>query len=511
MLPMRRHRLWAPALVLAIAAGALVWIWTDPEPQRQDRVLATGAVALGAGVLVLAWLVFLSRLRWWARVAGLVVAVVAVVAVGVLVEVRGVSGDLVPVLGWRFGTERTLTIGMRPPPEEAMANPPLQAWPGFLGPRRDATVTNVELEADWAAHPPRLVWERQVGEGWSGFAISGTYAVTQEQQGGDELVTCYALANGFRFWSHAEPARYETTIAGIGPRATPEIVGDRVVALGATGRLVCLELASGELLWSRDVLADHGGSLPEWGMAGSPLVVDDLVIVAAGGPGKLLAAYALEDGEPRWTGGDDRPGYSSPGLFELAGTRQLLSLNASSLSSHDPATGEVLWSTPWSDKNPNVAQPVAVGPDELVISSGYGVGAARYAVARADDGSFSAELRWKTRALKAKFANFVRAGGHLYGLDDGILACVDAEDGRRVWKGGRYGHGQLLLVGRTLLGIAEDGELFLVVATPEEHRELARAPALDDKVWNTIAFAPPYLVVRNDREARCFELALATR
>jgi len=118
------------------------------------------------------------------------------------------------------------------------------------------------------------------------------------------------------------------------------------------------------------------------------------------------------------------------------------------------------------------------------------------------------DLVWSSLALKAKFTNVVWRDGFLYGLDDGILTCVDAANGERRWKGGRYGHGQTLLVDDLLLVLAEDGQVARVEAEPTAYRELGRFAALSGKTWNVPALSGSRLVVRNDREAACFELPL---
>lgn len=478
----------------------------------QDRVVATGGIAGIGGLLFIAWALLFSRLRRWSRLAVLG-SILGLAAFALLsLEVRGVTGDLVPVISWRFGAR-----------EEALPSPSAysgaesarsaQTWldfPQFLGLWRDGTVPGVSLARDWTQRPPRALWRRQLGAGWSGFAVSGANAVTQEQRGEYEAVVCYDLLIGDVRWVHAHAARYETKIAGIGPRATAAIADGRVFALGATGILDCIDERSGELVWERDVLADNGAVNNPWGTSCSPLLHDGLVVVTPGGSnGRSMVAYDARNGERRWSGGTDRAGYSSPCLAELAGAPQLLALNAASLAAQDPASGALFWSVAWSDRNPNVAQPLVVAPDAVIVSSGYGVGAARFRVARDAVGGFEVQEEWSSRALKSKFANFVHRAGFLYGFDDGILACVDAATGRRSWKAGRYGHGQLLLVDDLLLVVSEPGDIVLVEATPEEHRELARAQALDDKTWNPPALAAPYLLVRNDLEAVCLELPLA--
>jgi outer membrane protein assembly factor BamB len=189
----------------------------------------------------------------------------------------------------------------------------------------------------------------------------------------------------------------------------------------------------------------------------------------------------------------------------LAGRRQLVLLNGASVSGHDPATGAVLWEHPFPREQPNVAMPLLLGPDRLVVSAGYGVGSKAYRVAD-EVGVLRATLEWESPRLKSKFANLIVHQGFVYGLDDGVLTCLDPANGERRWKSGRHGHGQLLLVAGLLLVQTEEGELVLVDPSPEAYRELTRFAALDGKTWNPPALAGSLLVVRNDREAAAYEL-----
>jgi outer membrane protein assembly factor BamB len=241
-------------------------------------------------------------------------------------------------------------------------------------------------------------------------------------------------------------------------------------------------------------------------VAASPLVLGDRVIVPAGGPdGRSLVAYEIERGRRVWSGGSHQAAYSSPIATTLAGTDQIVLLNGSHLVGHSAEDGTLLWQFAWPGGTENVSQPVVLPGDRLFVSTGYGVGGKAFRVVGHGD-SIDVELEWESLALKAKFTNVVYRDGYLYGLDDGILACVDAATGERVWKGGRYGHGQILLVDDVLLVQAESGDVVLVRASPDGHDELARLDALDGKTWNPPAIAGHHLLVRNDREAACYEL-----
>jgi outer membrane protein assembly factor BamB len=378
-------------------------------------------------------------------------------------------------------------------------------YPQFYGPRRDATLPGPRLARDWQSSPPRQLWRREVGEGWSSFAVFGGAAVTQEQRGDEEVVVRYDLETGNEVWVHTDRTALLTTIGGRGPRATPTIADGRVYALGATGILNCLELESGELIWSRNLVDDQQVRLADYGMPASPLLVDDLVVVQLARVGSSLVAYRRSDGEPVWRAGEDSGSYSSPILATLGGIRQILIVNQRSVAGHLPESGEILWREEWPLPGEKITPPLLLGEDRLLVSAGYGVGS-RLLHLRAGEAGLTVDELWASPRLKSKFASMVLHEGTVYGLDDGVLTALDPETGERLWKHGRYGHGQLILVGDLLLIQSEKGYVVLVEPTPEEHRELARLEALSGKTWNPPALAGRHLLVRNNREAACYEL-----
>ena len=492
-------RLW-PVLAtgaVVVVLLALTWLGSadSSEQIRQDKVMLTAVILVLASLVLLVWAAFFSRLpqrtqRW--LVAGVLVLVAGFF---VMFRYRGVSGDLVPQFELRFQTASMELADVNQTSLRGAAD-----YPQFLGADRIAHVEGVRLARNWSVDPPKLLWRQPVGRGWSGFAVSGNAAVTHEQHSAEERVVRYELSTGRVEWASREVAHYVNALAGEGPRATPTIHDGRVYAMGGTGLLTVLDLESGELLWKRDVLADSGGKVPTWGKSDSPLLLeeDELVVVGAG---SALAAYRAEDGELAWSVSGVTPAYGSPLLTTLAGVRQIVSFNAGSLTGHDPEEGTVLWKVDWPRQQPNVAQPLILDGDRVLASAGYGVGARLFHIT--DEG---AELVWESLRLKSKFAHFIYYEGYVYGLDDGILVCLDPETGRRKWKRGRYGHGQLLLVEDLLLVQSEHGDIILIDPSPDELRELTRFTVMDGKIWNTPALAGRYLLVRNDAEAALFEM-----
>ena len=380
-------------------------------------------------------------------------------------------------------------------------------WPGFRGPLRDGIVRGLRIGTDWASTPPVEVWRRPVGPGWSSFAVGRELLYTQEQRGEEEMVTAYRVATGQPVWRHRDPVRFWESNAGAGPRATPTVAGNRVYAFGATGILNALDARTGKRLWSQDVASDTDRRVPDWGFASSPLIVDNVVVVAASG---TLAGYDAATGVRRWVAAAQRGSYSSPHLTIIDGIAQVLLMSGSGVVSISPATGTVLWQHDWQEGGTTITQP-ALTPDGGILINAVamagGAGTRRLSVARTGD-SWVVEERWTSIGLKPYFNDFVLHKGHAYGFDGNILACISLDDGTRKWKGGRYGNGQLVLLADqdALLVLSEDGELALVSATSDKFTELARVPALNGKTWNHPAVVGELLLVRNGEEMAAFRL-----
>jgi outer membrane protein assembly factor BamB len=399
-------------------------------------------------------------------------------------------------------------------PSTASAPATTGDWPGFRGPARDGNVRGVRIASDWAASPPVELWRRPIGPGWSSLAVSGGFVYTQEQRGEDEVVACYDEATGAPVWTHSDRARFFESNGGAGPRGTPTVSDGHVFALGATGILNALDAGDGAVVWSRDAASDSDGTasmtgektrVPTWGFSSSPLVVDDLVIVAVSGQ---LVAYDRGNGQPRWRGPKGGVSYSSPHLVTIDGVAQVLLMSAAGATSVAPGDGQTLWQHAW--KGFPIVQPAVAEGDILIVASGDS-GTRRLAVEHGP-GGWKAVERWTSPGLKPYFSDFVVHEGHAYGFDGRILACIDLADGQRRWKGGRYGSGQLVLLPDQdlLLVVSEEGELALIGATPDRFNELARWRAIEGKTWNHPALAGDLLLLRNGQEMVALRLAHAS-
>ena len=526
----------ALALIVVFLARTLPGLNDPPLPFNDPAVcnLLTLIFSFIAMLTAWIWISFLSGYPLLFRRAVFYAAALPALLfapyVGVLRLVE-VTGDMRPRFAprWTAVRDRELKAVETQPTENRidLATTSTDDFPQFLGPSRSNWIPASKLARDWSQHPPRLVWKQPIGAGWSGFAAVNGYAATLEQRGNDEWVTCYEIETGQPAWGHAIPARHENPLGGIGPRSTPTIHQGRVYALGGTGVLRCLEGATGKLLWQDDLHARYGLSqtadeaMVQWGRAGSPLIVDDLVVVPGGGPlgkTKNLVAFKAESGEFVWEsenlkdgGVADQISYSSPALATLAGRRQIVIVNESTASGHDPASGQRLWTHPWpgsSNSTASSSQAVPIGDDRLLLSKGYSVGGELVQLAAGGSGDpLKAVTLWKnSRVLQTKFTNVVVVADHVYGLSEGILECVEVASGQRNWKNGRYNHGQILGVGDLLLVLAEDGRLVLVEANPQKFVELGSLQALEGKTWNNLCVCGRRLLIRNGEEAACYEL-----
>ncbi len=383
-------------------------------------------------------------------------------------------------------------------------------WPGFRGPERDGIIRGLRIDTDWSASPPVEMWRRPIGPGWSSFAVSGDLLYTQEQRGEDEIVACYRVSTGEPVWRHRDSVRFWESNGGAGPRGTPTLHRTRIYAFGATGVLNALDAATGTVVWSRNVASDTGRSVPDWGFASSPLVVDDVVIVAAAG---TLAGYDVATGDPRWRSPSYGGSYSSPHRATIDGVEQILLLGGPGAISVAPADGAVLWTHAWAPGA--IVQPAMTADGDVLINTlaaTGGTGTRRLHLTQGPDG-WHVEERWTSNGLKPYFNDFVVHKGHAFGFDGNILASIDLEDGTRTWKGGRYGNGQMVLLADQdlLLVLSEEGELALVSATPDTYSEVARFTALNGKTWNHPVVVGDVLLVRNGEEMAAFKLAPAGR
>ncbi|HWF89652.1 MAG TPA: PQQ-binding-like beta-propeller repeat protein [Pyrinomonadaceae bacterium] len=521
------------ALGLIVAALGATWLFRH-ESMWLPWLLAYAIPFLSLTFVI--WAVATRRLPDRIRHATMVATILIACGAWLFVRQNGINGDHQADFGWRWSksseerllaettnepaqpaaatvaTPATITAIASPSPSpspQASKSPAAVAetraeWPGFRGPRRDGVVRGVRIDPDWSAKPPVQMWHRPVGPGWSSFAVRGDFFYTQEQRGDNEVVACYKASTGEPVWTHRDAARFFESNGGAGPRATPTLSNNRVYTFGATGILNALDANTGNVLWTRNVSSDSNTKVPFWGFSSSPLVIGDLVIVAASGQ---LVGYDAATGNRRWLGPQTDGSYSSPQLATIDGVQQVLLITASGTTSVTPNDGKQLWMDTWSGNS--IVQP-GITPEGDVLITSQDNGTRRIAIAH-DASGWSVHERWTSNGLKPYFNDFVVHKGYAYGFDGRILACIDLKNGERKWKGGRYGNGQLVLLPDQdlLLVLSEEGELVLVNATPDQFTERAKVEALQGKTWNHPVIVGDILLVRNGEEMAAYRLPLA--
>jgi outer membrane protein assembly factor BamB len=546
-----RRYLWVSALlagsiILLQAFGNQLHAWIRLDP----GVVNIGTV-VGTLVLLVLWASWLFRFGpggIWMRLA-LSLGLLLLPLVGYLLTRPVLNGDVGiarfdgPIwladerladsnLGNRTQPESGNPNGARPPVDLSVTSP--ADYPQFLGPRRNAVVSEVQLDPDWSAKPPRQIWRVPVGQGWSGTAIVNGSVVTMEQLGNEECVSCFSLRDGALLWRHRYEQRHED-LAGMGkpgPRGTPTIDGGRVYAQGAAGKLVCLEGRDGSLVWEQDICElleiprtarktlDGFSYLVEgsplaWGRAGSPLVVGDLLYIPGGGPtgGPFHTLVALDKatGSMKWKAGDEMIAYGSPSLATLAGQEQILLVAERTAFGFEPLTGRVLWThrrPGSSNAAANCSQVTVVDERRILLTKGYGLGGELVELSPGSE--LALDSIWKSsRVLTTKFSNPVIHAGHVFALADGFLECVELESGKLKWSlRDKFGHGQLLLVGDHLVVHSEFGNLGIFPASPDKPAWDIKIRTIKGLCWNTLALSGNKLIVRSDLEMACLELPI---
>jgi len=386
-------------------------------------------------------------------------------------------------------------------------------WTSFRGPRGDGHYTEQTLNLDWDTRPPKLLWKQPVGGGYSSFVVANGIAYTLEQRRENEALVAYDASTGTELWANTWEAMYSQSanMGGDGPRSTPVWHDGRVYSLGALGELRCVDGNSGETVWRTDALQDTASSVLQFASTASPIVIGNKLIVLTGHPagknGRGAVAYHLHTGEPLWQSIEEKIAYATPSASVLLGVPQLLTFSGFHLLGIAPATGEELWRFPWNVNYDNsIAQPVTISTNQVFLSGGYGKGCALIDFSKTD-GEWKIEQVWKNLFMKNKFSSSLLHEGYVYGLDETMLVCIDPQTGRKQWKDGRYGYGQIVLAQSHIIIQCGDGDLALVKANPEEWIEVARLEALGGKTWNHPAIADGRLLVRNHAEMACYDIS----
>lgn len=387
-------------------------------------------------------------------------------------------------------------------------------WASFLGPQRSGLSAETGLLKSWPEGGPKVVWRVPGGVGMSGISISRGLAVTLVQREGQQWLVALDALTGQQKWQQKLAPAYQNPM-GNGPRATPAISADYIFAFTGEGILAAFDFASGKPLWSHHVVKDLGGKEAEYGMASSPLVVGDRVIVTAGASKGTVVAYDVKSGQRAWAVGSDPAGYSSPTLLTLGGREQLVSYTGTAAVGIDPAKGTLLWRYPFeTNYECNIAVPLSID-GKLFLSAGENHGSVLLTVKSQGDKVTLDEV-WSSfgpkSVLRNEWQTSLLLGGYLYGMDNvggagpiTNLTCINAATGERAWQEPRFGKGNLIAADGKLWMSTMKGELILAEASPQRYIELGRMQLLGS-TRQAPSLAKGLLYLRDDKEIVCVDV-----
>lgn len=372
-------------------------------------------------------------------------------------------------------------------------------WPNFRGPNHDGISTETGLKTA-SSEPLRMVWDREIGSGFSSFAAVGDRIFTAGTANNRQVIYCLNAATGAELWQHDLEPEYKEASGGDGPRATPTIDDNRLYFLGAKGTLVCLHAQTGKLIWKHKFSNE-----PQWGYSGSVLIERNLAVASAGESDGALVAFDKRTGTPVWKTGDDPVGYATPYPFTLEGTRYITGFTGVSAMIVEAATGRLVWRVPWkTDWNVNAAAPI-FHDGHLFLSSGYTTGCALLSLRKSGD-VIEADEVWRSRVLINKFQSCLLHEGHLYASDQKALVCVDFATGKELWRRHRVKHGTLLLADKNLILFTQQGRLQIAPISPEAFSPTLDAELLSGRCWTVPTLHRQLLYVRNLTRVACFDL-----
>ncbi|MCC7423517.1 MAG: PQQ-binding-like beta-propeller repeat protein [Planctomycetaceae bacterium] len=393
---------------------------------------------------------------------------------------------------------------------------PSSDWPQFLGPSRNGISRETGLLKSWPADGPKQVFRVRGGVGMSGVAVHNGRAVTLLQRGGKQMVVALDALTGKTLCEVPVAPEYSNSM-GNGPRATPALAGDMAYVFTGEGILAGVDLKTARVVWSHDTLDELGGREAEYGMASSPLLVGDVVVVTPGAAKGTVAAYDRKTGEPRWQtisgSGRDTAGYSSPTVLDAGGVSQIVALGGRAVIGISPRSGDLLWRYPYpTNFDCNIAVPIAQ-EGKILISAGENHGSVLLSLRPK---TFEITPVWESHGpesvLRNEWQTSILLDGALYGMDNvggagpvTHLTCVDFATGKRLWQQKRFGKGNLIAADGKLFLSMMSGELIVLKANPKEYEELGRAEVISS-TRQAPSLANGLLYLRDDREILCLDV-----
>lgn len=376
-------------------------------------------------------------------------------------------------------------------------------WPRFLGPHGTGISSETDLNVDWRANPPEILWRVDLHDGgFAGPSAAEDKVFIIDHRNSEGVVRAFDLATGKALWSfsYADAAGENYGFA----RTTPAFDNGRLFALSRMGRVFCLNADSGAVIWQKDAIKTFGGALPRWQIAGSPILDGDQLIICVGGPDTLVALDP-SSGALLWKGGNGDPmGYATPVVTQVGGERLVLAFTGTSLIGVRPGDGQVVWTHPWQTSyDVNAATPIVLPEQRVFITSGYRHGCALLQMAPS-----SVRVLWENKNVQAHFSTPVFYQGHIYANSDpDHLVCLDPSDGSVAWSQRGFQKGGLILADGHIFALGgRNGDLVVVEAAPSDYVEKGRITPLGGKSWTAPILCDGKLIIRNTQAMACLDV-----
>ncbi len=367
-------------------------------------------------------------------------------------------------------------------------------WPNWRGPNYDGISRETGWTTAWPLSGPEILWRASVGTGFSSITVSQNRLYTMGNTSDTDTIYCLDIATGQELWKHSYPSPILANLYEGGPNATPTIDGPFVYTLSKHGDVFCLNKTTGAVIWNCNLPKEIGAKPIDWGYSGSPLIVDDLVIVNVGTAGTALNKA---NGKIAWTTGEGPSGYSSPVPYTLNDQKYAALFGAEAIFGVEVMTGMIKWQFPWKTSYKiNAADPL-ISQNLIFISSGYNKGSALLKIT-----DNQPEVVWNNKDMKNQFSTSVLWQDHIYGFDGNTgknvpLRCLELATGTEKWSHDVEGMGSLLIADSKLIYLTQAGELVIVEARPEKYQEIAKAPILTGKCWTMPILAGGRIYARN--------------
>ena len=388
-------------------------------------------------------------------------------------------------------------------------------WPQWGGPQRNFKSETKGFASTWPASGPRRLWQRELGEGYSGIAAERTMLFTMYRKGENEIAIALDAATGKTLWEYSYAAPFSAAYDmsnGPGPHATPLVTGNFVFTSGATGKLHCLDKKTGKLLWSHDLINEFHGTLRVNGYSCSPVAYKDKIVMMVGGQASSLIAFNQKDGSVVWKKHDFKNSTSSPMVINVDGQDQLVAFMYGEVVGVDPNNGNLLWTQPHPvEYGLNTSTPVWGSDNLLFISSGYDGGSRVIKLTRAGDKTTTEEL-WAHRLMRIHFSNAIRVGDVVYGSSGDFgpapFTAIDVKTGKVLWRNRTFPRASVLLADGRFIILDEDGHLLLATATAEGLTVTSKVELLGHQSWTVPSLAGTRLYLRDRKNVMALELGV---